>query len=96
MHAFIKSYIQECALCQQIKVNTHLSAPLLAPIKADPHAYPFLTVTIDFITNLPESNRYNALYIIMNYDLTKTIVLILYIKTIDMIEIARLYYDNVY
>ena len=45
-----------------MKVNTHLSAPPLAPIKADPYAYLFSTVTIDFITDLPESNRYNTLY----------------------------------
>ena len=59
-----------------MKVNTHLSAPPLVLIKADPHVYPFLTVTMDFITDLPESNRYNALYIVVDHDLTKTIVLI--------------------
>ena len=96
MHAFVKSYIQRYALCQQIKVNTHLSAPPFALIKANPYTYPFLTVTIDFITDLPESNGYNILYIVVDHNLTKAIVLILYIKTIDAIRIARLYYDNVY
>ena len=52
-----------------------------------------MTVTIDFITNLPESNGYNALYIVVDYDLIKIIVFILYIK---IIGITRLYYDNVY
>ena len=79
-----------------MKVNIHLSAPLLASIKANPYAYLFLTITIDFITDLPESNRYNALYIVVDHNLTKAIVLIPYIKTIDAIGIARLYYDNVY
>ena len=60
MHAFVKSYVQGCALCQQMKVNTHPSAPPLAPIKADPHAYLFSIVTMEFITDLPESNRYNV------------------------------------
>ena len=45
-----------------MKVNTHPSAPPLAPIKANPYAYSFSTVTIDFITDLPESNGYNTLY----------------------------------
>ena len=62
-------------------------------IKADPYAYLFSTVTIDFITNLLESNRYNVLYIVVDYDLIKIIVFILYIK---IIRITRLYYDNVY
>ena len=79
-----------------MKVNTHLSAPPLASIKADPHTYPFSIVTMDFITDLPESNRYNVLYIVVDHNLTKAIVLILYIKTIDAIGTARLYHDNVY
>ena len=79
-----------------MKVNTHLLAPPLAPIKANPYAYLFLTVTMDFITNLPESNRYNALYVVVNHDLTKTIVLILYIKTIDVIGIVKPYHNNIY
>ena len=96
MHVFIKSYVQECALCQQMKVNTHLSTPPLAPIKADPYVYSFSTVTIDFITDLLELNEYNALYVVVDHNLTKVIVLIPYTKTIDAIGTARLYHDNVY
>ena len=51
---------------------------------------------MDFITDLLESNRYNALYIVVDHNLTKTIVLILCTKTIDAIGIIRLYYDNIY
>ena len=96
MYTFVKSYIQGYTLYQQIKVNIHLSAPSLTPIKADSYAYPFSTVTIDFITDLLELNRYNTLYIVVNYNLTKAIVLIPYIKIIDVIGTARLYYNNVY
>ena len=79
-----------------MKVNTHLSAPPLALIKANPHAYPFSIVTMDFITDLPESNEYNALYVTVDHNLTKAIVFIPCTKTIDAIEIAKLYHDNVY
>ena len=79
-----------------MKVNTHSLAPSLVSIKADLYIYLFLTVTIDFITDLPESNRYNALYIVVDHDLTKAIVLILYIKTINAIGIVRLYHNNIY
>ena len=78
-----------------MKVNTHPSAPPLAPIKVNPYTYLFSTVTMDFITDLPESNGYNALYIV-NHNLIKAIVFIPYTKTIDMIETARLYHDNIY
>ena len=79
-----------------MKVNTHLSASPLTPIKANPYAYLFSIVTIDFIIDLPESNRYNALYIVVDHDLTKAIVFILCTKTIDVIRTARLYHDNIY
>ena len=42
-----------------MKVNTHPSASPLAPIKVDPHTYLFLTVTMNFITDLLGSNGYN-------------------------------------
>ena len=79
-----------------MKVNTHLLAPPLALIKADPYVYLFSTVTIDFITDLPKSNRYNVLYIVVDHNLTKAIVLIPCTKTIDAIGTIRLYHDNVY
>ena len=96
MHTFVKNYVQGYALCQQIKVNTYPLALLFAPIKANSHAYPFSIVTIDFITDLPKSNRYNVLYIVVDHNLIKAIVLILCTKTIDAIRTARLYYDNIY
>ena len=76
-----------------MKVNTHPLAPPLTLTKADPYTYPFSTVTIDFITDLLELNGYNALYVVVDYDLIKIIVFILYIK---IIRIARLYYNNIY
>ena len=79
-----------------MKVNTHLLVSSLALIKAKPHIYSFLTVTIDFITDLLESNGYNALYIVVDHNLTKAIVFILCIKTIDTIGTARLYHNNIY
>ena len=79
-----------------MKVNTYLSVPPFAPIKADSHTYLFSTGTMDFITDLLESNEYNVLYIVVDHDLTKVIVVILCTKTIDAIRIARLYHDNVY
>ena len=51
---------------------------------------------MDFITDLPESNGYNALYIVVDHDLIKAIVLISCTKTINTIGTVRLYYDNVY
>ena len=79
-----------------MKVNTHSLVPPLTLIKANSYVYLFLTVTIDFITDLPELNGYNALYIVVDHNLTKVIVFISYTKTIDVIGTVRLYYDNIY
>ena len=79
-----------------MKVNTHLLVSSLISIKVNSYIYLFSIVIIDFITDLLESNRYNVLYIVVDHNLTKVIVLILCIKTIDTIGIIRLYYNNVY
>ena len=69
-----------------MKINTYLLAPPLAPIKANSHVYLFLKVTINFIINLLESNKYNILYIVVDHNLTKAIVFILCIKIINTIS----------
>ena len=79
-----------------MKVNIYLLILFFVLIKANLHIYSFLIVTIDFITDLPKLNRYNTLYIVVDHDLTKAIVLIPYTKTIDAIGTVRLYHDNVY
>ena len=73
-----------------MKVNIYLLALPFAPIKVNSYTYLFLTVIIDFITDLLKLNRYNTLYIVINYNLTKTIVLILYTKIINIINTKKL------
>ena len=77
-------------------IYTYQHLLLHLPIKANPYIYLFLKVTINFITDLLESNRYNTLYIIADHNLTKAIVFILYIKIINIIRIIRLYHNNIY
>ena len=79
-----------------MKTNTHPTTPPLNPIPADKDALPFSTVTMDFITDLPISQGFDSLMVVVDHDLTKAIVLIPCTKTIDAIGTARLYHDNVY
>ena len=55
---FVKHFINGCALCQQNKVNTHLTIPLLMPISSST-TLPFKQLSVDLITNLPPSNTTN-------------------------------------
>lgn len=96
MGVFIKNYVMGCALCQQMKVNTHPTAPPLNPIKADKDALPFQTVSMDFITDLPMSQGYDTLMVVVDHDVTKGIVLIPTVKTIDAIGTAALYHAHIY
>lgn len=96
MNQFITKYIQGYALCQQMKVNTHPTAPPIQPIQPRPNTQPFQTVTMDFITALPTSNTFDSLMVIVDHDVTKAIVLIPCTKTIDALGTAKLYHNHVF
>lgn len=96
MQQFIARYIQGCAICQQMKINRHPLSPPLNPTIADKDTYPFATVNIDFITDLPESNGFDSICVIVDHDCTKAIVLVSSNKTITALDTAQLYVDNVY
>ncbi|THG98125.1 hypothetical protein EW145_g7480 [Phellinidium pouzarii] len=79
-----------------MKINTHPTTPPLTPIPADPSTLPFQSVSIDFITDLPLSNSFDSLMVIVDHDSSKGIVLCPCNKTIDALGTALLYHQNVY
>ena len=79
-----------------MKVNTHPTVPPLTPLTPDKIATPFSTITMNFITELPEVNGYNMLFVVVDHDLTKGIVLMPCNKEIDALGTAKLYHDYVY
>ncbi|KAI5115917.1 hypothetical protein M0805_002838 [Coniferiporia weirii] len=48
-----------------MKINTHPTKPPLLPIPADPTMLPFQSVSMDFITDLPLSNHYDSIMVVM-------------------------------
>ena len=96
MYVFVKNYVAGCALCQQMKVNTHPTSPGLIPIKANEHVKPFSQITMDFITDLPESTGYDSLMVVVDHGATKGVISIPCNKTIDALGTAKLYLDHVY
>ncbi|KAI5116708.1 hypothetical protein M0805_009208 [Coniferiporia weirii] len=79
-----------------MKINTHPTKPPLLPIPADPTMLPFQSVSMDFITDLPLSNNYDSIMVVIDHDSSKGIVLIPCTKTLDALGTAKLYHDNVY
>ncbi|KAI5115591.1 hypothetical protein M0805_001630 [Coniferiporia weirii] len=79
-----------------MKINTHPTQPPLLPITADPSALPFQSVSMDFITDLPLSNGFDSIMVVVDHDSSKGIILIPCTKTLDALGTAKCYHDNVY
>ena len=95
MTTFIKKYVEGCAKCQQMKVNTHPTTPPLTPIRSE-GGCPFGLITTDFITDLPESDGYDSLMVVVDHGSTKGVVFIPCNKTIDALGVVTLLLDHVY
>ena len=78
-----------------MKVNTHPTTLPLSLIKSDA-THPFSLVTTDFITDLPKSEGYDLLMVVVDHGLTKGVILIPCNNTIDALGAATLYLDNIY
>ena len=92
----VKEYIKGCAECQQNKINTRPICVSLQPIYAKPEALPFETISLDFITKLPESKGSDSILMVVDHDCTKTAVFILCHKEIMAEETAGLYLKHVF
>ena len=74
MRKFIVQYVKGCAACQTSKVNTHPIKPGLIPIQHSGDTRPFRTITMDYITDLPESDGFNAIQVVVDHDVSKAAV----------------------
>ena len=90
MAVFVQNYVVVCATCQQTKINIHSTVPPLMPIPAKPNAYPFETTLVDFITDLPPSNSFDALMVIADHDTTKGVIFAPCMKTIGALGTTHL------
>jgi hypothetical protein len=88
----IKDYVFRCDICQKIKHRRHLPYGQLQPIPI-PEA-PFQCVTMDLIGELPESNGFNMIYVII-CKLTKYAILIPFKSTYGEKQTAKLFVDNI-
>ena len=70
---FVKNYVKGCALCQQHKINRHPMNPPLQPVSAE-HPRPFSLLTMDFITDLPVSDGFDSIMVMVDhcYDFSLT------------------------
>jgi len=96
MTVFVKNYVMGCAICQQMKINTHPSSPGLILIKGQENTKPFSQVTCDFITDLPETEGFDSLMVMVDHGSTKGVISIPCNKMIDATLTAQNYINHVY
>ena len=74
MAQFIKRYVDGCAPCQQNKTNTHPTIPPLNPINSR-ETLPFKQISYNLITDLPISNSFDSLLVVVDHGLSKGVIL---------------------
>ena len=93
MSSFVCQFVTGCALCQQMKVNTHPVAPALFPLPSS-CTCPFQQLSIDLITDLPLSHGFDSLMVVVNHGLLKGVILTPCNKTIDAKGVAEFFFKN--
>uniref|UniRef100_A0A0W0GEU5 Putative pro-pol protein n=1 Tax=Moniliophthora roreri TaxID=221103 RepID=A0A0W0GEU5_MONRR len=92
MSSFVRKYVQGCERCQRSKPAVHSDATL------HPHNVPeglWNVVGVDLITELPESQRYNA--IITYVDLySKQVHVLPTVTTLDAKGVADIHYREIF
>ena len=95
MLSFIHRFIAGCALCQQMKVNTHPTVPALSPLSST-CSHPFQQLSVDLVTGLPPSAGFDSLLVMVDHGLSKGVILTPCNKTIDAKGVAELFFKNVF
>ena len=94
MKDFTEEYVRGCVTCQQNKPRmTHRKVPL-QPITTNPHSGPFQMVAMDLITDLPESQGFNAILTIIDHGCSKAAKIIPCTTAITGQEVAALYLQH--
>uniref|UniRef100_A0A0W0FJH8 Reverse transcriptase-rnase h-integrase n=1 Tax=Moniliophthora roreri TaxID=221103 RepID=A0A0W0FJH8_MONRR len=71
MTKFIKTFVDGCAACQQMKVNTHPTRTPIQPIGGHKDALPFQIISMDLITDLPKIADCDSILVVVDHAATK-------------------------
>jgi len=93
---FVEDYVKGCATCQETKVITHMKHAPLYHLNTFVEQGPFQYVSMDLITDLPTSNTYDSILMIVDQGYSKAAKFIPCNKTIDGQGIAKLYLQHLF
>jgi transposase InsO family protein len=92
----VEEYVKGCAKCQESKVGTTLKRAPLHRFDTPVTKGPFQYVSMDLITDLPKSGRYDAILTIVDQGCSKSAKFIPCNKTIDGEGVATLYFKHLF
>ena len=93
--SFVCKYIEDCAICQQNKSNTHPTIPPLTPI-CSAATHPFQQLSCNLIMDLPLSTSFDSLLVMVDHGLTKGVILCPTKKTITAEGVTNLFFHKVF
>ena len=95
MSSFVCCFISGCALCQQMKVNTHPTTPALCPLPSS-CTHPFQQLSVNLVTGLPLSCSFDSLMVVVDHGLSKGVILTSCNKDINTKGVAKLFFKHVF
>jgi hypothetical protein len=96
LRKFVEEYVKGCAKCQESKVITHLKRAPLYRFDTQVEQGPFQYVSMDLITDLPPSNKYDSILTIVDQGCSKAAKFLPCHKTIDGQGVAQLYFKHLF
>lgn len=93
MKQTVQTFVQQCEVCQQAKIERIRQPGLLQPLSVPSQAWE--VVSLDFIEGLPPSDRYNAILVVVD-KFTKYGHFIPIHHPYTAMQIAKVYLDNIY
>jgi hypothetical protein len=96
LRTFVKNYVKGCGICQQFKINRNPSKPAFLPVEGAKSTRPFANCLMDLITDLPLSERFNSILVVVYQGLTKGVILIPCNKMITAEGTAQFLLENLY
>ncbi|KAK4684314.1 putative transposase, partial [Tremellales sp. Uapishka_1] len=89
----IHAFVDTCDLCQRTKTRRHKPYGLLKSLPVPPH--PWSSISMDFIEQLPPSNEYDAILVVVDR-LTKMAIFIPSSTTVTAMDVADHYVTHVF
>jgi len=93
---FVKKYVEGCATCQQNKVNTHPTLPPLVLIPTPSSRCPFAQCSVDLITDLPPSNGFDSIMVVVDHGLMKGVIFMPCNKSVNTEGVANIFFKKVF